>query len=50
MRLIELIDEKIEKIQSKTILSLSIIILVGLAIRLYFTPWEFLQIHLIPLF
>ena len=40
MRLIELIDEKIEKIQSKTILSLSIIILVGLAIRLYFTPWD----------
>jgi uncharacterized membrane protein len=40
MRLIELIDEKIEKVQSKTIFSLSIIILVGLAIRLYFTPWD----------
>ena len=40
MHLIELIDEKIEKIQSKTIFSLFIIILVGLAIRLYFTPWD----------
>jgi len=40
MRLIKSIDEKIEKVQSKTIFSLSIIILVGLAIRLYFTPWD----------
>ena len=40
MHLIELIDEKIEKIQSKTIFSLFMIILVGLAIRLYFTPWD----------
>ena len=40
MHLIELIDEKIEKLQSKTILSVSIIILLGLSIRVYFTPWE----------
>lgn len=40
MQLIEKIDEKIEKIQSKTILSLSVAILLGLAIRFYFTPWE----------
>jgi len=40
MYLIERIDEKIEKIQSKTILSLSIAILLGLGIRFYFTPWE----------
>ena len=40
MHLIELIDEKIEKIQSKTIISLSVVILLGLVIRLYFTPWE----------
>ena len=40
MSLIELIDKKIEKIQSKTILSLSVIIFLGLVLRLYFTPWE----------
>lgn len=40
MHFIEKIDEKIEKIQSKTILSLSLIILLGLVIRFYFTPWE----------
>ena len=40
MQIIELIDEKIEKIQSKTIILLSIVILLGLVIRLYFTPWD----------
>jgi len=40
MHFIELIDEKIEKLQSKTILSLIIVIIIGLSIRLYFTPWD----------
>ena len=40
MRIIEFIDEKIGKTQSKTIISLFIIILLGLVIRLYFTPWD----------
>ena len=40
MQIFEFIDDKLEKIQSKTIFSLSIVILLGLAIRLYFTPWD----------
>jgi len=40
MQIFEFIDEKLEKIQSKTIFSLSMVILLGLAIRLYFTPWD----------
>lgn len=40
MQIIEFMDNKLEKIQSKTIFSLSMVILLGLAIRLYFTPWD----------
>lgn len=40
MQIFEFIDDKLEKIQSKTIFSLSIVVLLGLAIRLYFTPWN----------
>lgn len=40
MQIFEFIDDKLEKIQSKTIFSLSMVILLGLAIRLYFTPWD----------
>lgn len=40
MQIAEFIDEKLEKIQSKTIFSLFIIILVGFFIRVYFTPWH----------
>ena len=40
MHFIELIDEKIENLQSKTILSLVVVILLGFIIRVYFTPWD----------
>jgi len=40
MQIIEFIDDRLEKIQSKTIFSLVGVIFLGLAIRLYFTPWD----------
>ena len=40
MQIIEFIDNKLEKIQSKTIFSLFLVALLGLSIRLYFTPWD----------
>ncbi len=40
MQIIEFIDAKLEKIQTKIIFSLFGVILLGLVIRLYFTPWD----------
>ena len=40
MQIIEFIDNKLEKIQSKTIFSLFLVALLGLFIRVYFTPWD----------
>ena len=40
MQIIKFLDDKLEKIQSKTIFSLFVIILLGLIIRVYFTPWD----------
>ncbi len=40
MQIIEFIDNKLEKIQSKIIFSLFLVALLGLSIRLYFTPWD----------
>lgn len=40
MRITKLIDDKLEVIQSKKIFSISLVILVGLVFRVYFTPWE----------
>jgi hypothetical protein len=40
MQIIGFLDDKLEKIQSKTIFSLFIIILLGFMIRVYFTPWD----------
>jgi 4-amino-4-deoxy-L-arabinose transferase-like glycosyltransferase len=40
MQIIEFIDNKLEKILSKTIFSLLVIVFLGLIIRVYFTPWH----------
>lgn len=40
MQIIEFIDNTLEKIQSKTIVALLLIIFLGIIIRIYFTPWD----------
>ena len=40
MEIIEYVENKFEKIQSKTIFSLFAIIVLGFVIRIYFTPWD----------
>ena len=40
MQLAEFVESKLEFVQSKPILSLSIVILFGLLLRVYFTPWH----------
>ena len=40
MQIIKFLDDKLEKIESKTIFSLFGVILLGLIIRVYFTPWD----------
>lgn len=40
MQLAEFIESKLEFVQSKPILSLSIVMLFGLLLRVYFTPWH----------
>jgi len=40
MQLSEFIESKLEYLQSKPILTLSIVMLFGLSLRVYFTPWH----------
>jgi len=40
MQLVEFIESKLEYLQSKPILTLSIVMLFGLLLRVYFTPWH----------
>ena len=40
MQLTELIESKLEYLQSKPIFALSIVMLLGLSLRMYFTPWH----------
>ena len=40
MQLTEFIESKLEYLQSKPILALSIVMLFGLSLRVYFTPWH----------
>jgi hypothetical protein len=40
VQIIQVIDNQLEKIQSKTIFSLIMIGVLGIIIRIYFTPWE----------
>lgn len=40
MQLSEFIESKLEYLQSKPILALSIVMLLGLSLRVYFTPWH----------
>ncbi|MEX2192370.1 MAG: glycosyltransferase family 39 protein [Nitrosarchaeum sp.] len=41
MQLAEFIESKLERLLSKPILALSIVMLLGLSLRVYFTPWHF---------
>ncbi len=40
MQLTEFIESKLEYLQSKPMLTLSIVMLLGLSLRVYFTPWH----------